>query len=344
MNSKVTIVALIIIGVAAVMYFMSGSQKKETPDRAFHAFVDPVSIKAITIAKGGRDVQLVPKANRWFVSDNNSLAVLADSSKVLQVFEFVNDSRVVQRITKKETSYANFEVTDDAATTLSLVGADGASEIFHIGKDKEGSAQFVRTAGDPYVYLVSMSLRLDMQRDSWFYNKVPGCKLEDLDKITYSCGDKEQLTLVGDAAGEGLAILEVPQGKQAVDLSRIGTALTGIGISKYLPLNQQVDAALVLSHRLHFKTGETVVLSFLKLNDEKSNTHYLEMAVEAAEIKNPDVAYLNELAGRYRFQLSWFDKTNYQKACDDFFKDKQPEAEAEGLQVQPEVPVSSAES
>ncbi|MCP4715680.1 MAG: hypothetical protein GY868_11230, partial [Deltaproteobacteria bacterium] len=167
---------------------------------------------------------------------------------------------------------------------------------------------------------------------------------EDLDKITYSCGDKEQLTLVGDAAGEGLTILEVPQGMQVVDLSRIGTALTGIGISKYLPLNQQVDAAPVLSHRLHFKTGETVVLSFLKSNDEKANTHYLEMAVEAAEIKNPDVAYLNELAGRYRFQLSWFDKTNYQKACDDFFKDKPPEAEAEGLQVQPEVPVSSAES
>ena len=93
-----------------------------------------------------------------------------------------------------------------------------------------------------------------------------------------------------------------------------------------MPRSEKTETDHIVSHKLFFKTGETVTLSFLKSTEEKSNKHYLDINVSAEAVQDKDLIYLKSVAEWYMFELSGFDKKKYLLGCEDFFEDK-PEKE-----------------
>ncbi len=332
-KNKVTVFSLLIIIIAGALYFLSKNSEEKQSDR-FYTFINPENIKLIKIEKGGKAFKLFSRDNRWFVTDNSSLELAVDTSRVLPVFEFINDPGIIQKITKKESFYPKFELTEDKATKVTLQQRKGDDLVFYVGKDKDYSSRFVRKKGDPYVYLISKRINLDMDKDSWIYKKIPDYDFTKLDYIEYDCSrNNKTVKVYYDKSGDKLFMKDLPENKQGKDLYRLRDDFLKISVSKFVPRSEKTETEHVVSHKLFFKTGETVTLSFLKSTGEKSNKHYLDINVSAGgAVQDKDLIYLKSVSDRYLFALSWFDKKKYLIDCEDFFEDK-PEKEAPEIKV-----------
>lgn len=327
LKTRVTIVSLLIIVVAGVVYLVSNIEK-ESANSKFYAFINPENIKQIAIEQAEKRIILTSHDNKWFVADNNTFEVAVDSAKILPLFEFINDARIVQKITKKESAYPKFDISGTEAVKVVFQNKDQSAHIFHLGKQKDYSSQFVRKEGDPYVYLISKRLSLNLESDTWFYKKVLDYDFSTLDKIAYTCDQDKILNINYNQSDDKLFINEPPEGKQPKNLAlaKLRDDFLKISVSKYLQRSQKIDSVLVVSHTLHFRKGESVTLAFLKSSDEKSNKHYLDIKVDAEKSRDNKLQYSKAVSDQYLFELSWFDKKKYQRAYDDFFEEK-PEKE-----------------
>jgi len=330
-KNRVTVVSIIIIIIAVAVYFFSSDQRQEKQSSSFYGFIEPASIKQIKIEKGKKAVSLNCRDRRWLITDNNSLEIAVDTGKILPVFEFITDSSIVQKITQKKSSYPRFDITEDKAVKLVLQGRDKKDHIFYVGKEKDYASQFVRKAGDPYVYMVSKKMNLSLDKEAWFYKKVLEYDPGALDYIAYTCQKGKILKISYDKTADKLIIKEPPPGKEAQDLKKTREGFSKISVSKYLPRSEKIESLPVNDHTLYFKAGETVRLAFLKSAEEKSNKHYLDIKVDLKEGRDKDLKYLKQISDHYLFSLSWFDKQKYQGDYDEFFEDK-PAEEAKELQ------------
>ncbi len=91
LKNRVIIISLVIICLAAAIYYLSNIRDTKDQSSRFCSFINPEDVKQITIAKEGQTLKLTPRDNRWFVTDNNSIEIAVDSSRILPFFEFVND-------------------------------------------------------------------------------------------------------------------------------------------------------------------------------------------------------------------------------------------------------------
>ena len=327
-NNKVTIISLTIIVFAVAVYFMSKSEEKKQSSM-FYSFVNPTNIKQITVEKNNKTLNLISRKNRWHITDNNSLEISVESSKILPIFDFINDSTIVQRITKKKPAYSKFDIDGDKASTLILHTEDGNKHVFYVGKQKDQSSQFIRKTDDPYVYLVSKRLSLNMDKSTWFYNKILDYDLKQLDHIAYTCDKKNPLEIYYDNGTDNLLIKDLPEGKQVKDIEKIREAFLKISISKYLPKSEKIETTPVVEHKLYFKNGESIALHFLKSGEDKSTKHFLDIKVTIRDNSNKDLKHIKSVTDKYLFSLSWFDKNNYQRKFNDFFEDIPAKAEKE---------------
>jgi hypothetical protein len=324
-KNRVIIFSLIIICLAAGAYFFSNKGKGQKGLNQFHSFINPENIVKIKIAKEGKTLGLIPHDNRWFITDNNSMEIVADTGKILSVFEFINDSSIVQRITRKESAYPSFNVTDSEAVNIIFYDKTGGEQIFYIGKEKDYSSHFVRIKGDPYVYLVSKRGNFSLDKDTWFYKKILNYDFDALDYIKYSCDKNRTLKINYDKGKDKFRIDETPADKQEKDIDKLKDDFTNISITKYLPRAEKTDTKPVITHSLCFKTGENIIIGFLKSTDEKSSKHYVDIKVEANDTQDKDIKYIKSVSDKYLFELSWFDKKKYNRGCDDFFTEKAKE-------------------
>ncbi|MEI6125724.1 MAG: DUF4340 domain-containing protein [Pseudomonadota bacterium] len=171
LTNKATIVSVIIICAAAIVFYASNSTNKKEKTK-LSDFVAPEHIREIDITKGPQTLKLISRDTRWYVTDNESLEIAADSARVLTVFDFINNLNIIQKVTKKETSYPDFEVAGTAATHIVLRQDTGDSLSFYQGKTQDYSSCFIREEGDPYVYLISESKSFSFDQDMWFYKKA----------------------------------------------------------------------------------------------------------------------------------------------------------------------------
>jgi len=323
-KNKVTLVSLLIIIIAVAIYFFTKPEEK-VEKKEFYPFISSEKISQIDIAQDTKTLTLTSRNNRWFLADNNTTEIAVQISKILSVFEFVNDAFITQKITKKESSYPRFDITDEKAVSLVFNMKEGGKNTFHLGKEKENTSQFVRKEGDPYVYLISKRLNVNFDKDSWFYKNVLEYDRDELDYIAYNCDGEKELRIDYDKKDESFLIKDVPDGKQVKDLTKLKDAFNKISIMLYLPRSEKLDASPVMKHELYFKNGNRITVIFLKANEEDSKTHYIDMYVEAADSKDDALLYTKRISEKYLFQMSWFDKNKFQREYDDFFEDKPEE-------------------
>jgi len=327
LKDKVTLISLGVIAIAVIVFLFSISKDKKSKN--FHDFIDPNEIKEITLRKENKIVLLTSSSkNKWHISDNNKFKIDADSTKILSIFNFISDSKIIQKVTKKQNSYAKFDLSEDKRLTISALKKKGGKYLVYAGKNKDYSSQFVRKEGDPYVYLISKNLNASFERESWFYKKILNFDFDEIDHISYTTDSNKILKIFYEKISDKLFLKESPpSGKQTKDLKWLKNSFTGISISKYISLPHKKHTG-VTSHTIYLKDGGTIKLAFSKSKDKNASKNYLRLEVEGKDFKNPDIKYIKDLSQRYMFELSWFDKAKYQKKYADFFEIK-PEKKKE---------------
>ena len=217
-KNYVTIVCLLIICAAAVIYATTDRDTHQVPQR-LHAYVNPADIQSISIARGDQSIELVPRGTQWFMQYRDHL-IAVEAAAMLNLLDFINTGSIMQRVTKKPDTYSRFDITDEAALIITLQ-TKGERSTLYVGKSKDHASQFVRLPDDPGVYLVSKTLDTGPEPWRWYYRRMLQYAPEMLDAILYDCG-QQTLHVQRDGASGKLTARDVPKGKIPADLGTTG--------------------------------------------------------------------------------------------------------------------------
>ncbi len=316
-KNYVTIISLLIICVAAVIYATS-NRNTQLNSRALHTYTNPTDLKSITIARGKLNLELIPRGTEWYMQIRNSL-IAVEADAMLKLLEFINTATRVRRITKKPSTYSRFDLTDETALIITLQ-TDNEQSTVYLGKSKDQAFQFVRLPNDPAVYLASKTLETGPEPWHWYYRRVLQYAPEKLDQILYDCGE-QTLHLQRDAESETLTVRDVPRGLTSANLGQLATYFTNLSVADYVPREKAPKARELASHTLHFTNGSTATLRFLDKDDEQGTPPLLDIIFGGTEPADAKLRYARDVCARYIFSLSWIDKSKYRKACEDFFID-----------------------
>jgi hypothetical protein len=319
-KNYVTIVCLLIICAAAVMYATSDRDTQQTPQR-LSPYVNPADIESISIARGDQNIELIPRGTQWFMQYRDHL-IAVEAAAMLNLLDFINTGTILQRVTKNPDTYSRFDITDESALIITLQ-TKGQRTKLYVGKSKDQASQFVRLPDDPGVYLVSKTLDTGPEPWRWYYRRMLQYAPDLLDAILYDCG-QQTLHLQRDGASGKLTARDVPKGKTPVDHGKLAEHFNDLSIADYVPRAGAPKAKELVTHTLNFTDGSSATLRFLDKNDEEDLPPFLDIVFGEKEPTDEKLRYAKDISERYIFSLSWIDTTKYQKACEEFFTDPPP--------------------
>lgn len=319
-KNYVTIVSLLIIAAAGVIYAVSNHDTRPAPQR-LHAYVNPADLKSVTIARAQDSIELVPQDAAWFLRDRD-LLIPVDAAAMLSLLEFINTAAIVQRVTSNPDTWPRFDLTEQAALTITLQTGAGSSTVY-VGKPKDNASQFVRLPGDPAVYLVSKTLDTGTEAWRWHYRKVLHYAPELLAAIDYGCAQTTIRLQRDDAAGI-LTPQHAPEARIPADTGKLTEAFRDLSVGEYVPREQAPTGEPLVTHTLHFTDGSSAALRFFDRDDESDRPPFLDIVFGASEPADEQLRHARDLCARYVFSLSWIDASKYRKSCDEFFIDPPP--------------------
>jgi hypothetical protein len=319
-KNKVTIGSVVIIAIAAIVYLATSLTSDKQTSAKLHSFVSPEKISKIQIVKGQDKVELQAKNSDWFVLDKDGLAILADTKKILSVFEFVNDAKILQLASKKESSYPVFELTKDKQTALTMEKTGGDRIEIFAGKTKDYSSQFVRTAKDPKVYLVSKKLNANFDISQWYYKKVLDFDFKNLAHIEYKTDDNKQVKIRRESTTDKMFVENPPKGKQGKNLDAFKDYFKSIPITKYTE-PQKLRFKTLAKHNLKFTDDTTVEVLFREAKVDKVDKKYLSIRINGNDIKDENLKLWKTITDKYDFEVSSVDKNKFQKKFAELFED-----------------------
>jgi len=316
-KNYVTIVSLLIICIAAVIYAASSRNTQQDPQR-LHPYVNPADLQSITIARDKLSLELVPRGTEWYMQVRNSL-IAVEADAMLKLLEFINTATIVRRITRKPDTYSRFDLTDETALIITLQ-TDKERSTLYIGTSKDQTFQFVRLPDNPAVYMASKNLDTGPEPWRWYYRRVLQYAPETLDHILYDC-NQQTLFLQRNAESGKFTARDVPEGQTAADLGQLAAYFNDLSVADYVPRAGAPKAIELATHTLYFTDGSFATLRFLDKDEEQDMPPFLHITFGGAEPTDEKLRYAKEISNRYVFSLSWIDKSKYQKPCEDFFSD-----------------------
>jgi hypothetical protein len=321
-ENKITFISIGVIVLALIVYLASNVGKNKG-QKQFHSFLDPEKITSITISKKDKKLEFKKEKNGWMLQLKPK--VIADSSKLLTIFDFINNSKIIQRVTKNKNIYSKFELGPEMEIKIDIQGKDKKYD-FRIGKNKDYSAVFAMKGDDPYVYLLSKSINLDFEPNNWFYKKVMDFDFSTLDHISYNLSSRGKLKLFYEKVSDKFFIKNIPKGKKEVDLNFLKNDFSKISVNKFIQdplkkINKEV------SHEIVFKNDVSAKLIFYKSSKKEENKSFLKIDFEGKNVSDDKLNYIKKISENYMFEISSIDKSKYLKKYDDFFMEKKEKEE-----------------
>jgi len=326
-KNYVTIISLLIICAAAVIYAASHRGAGNTALKSLHDYVDPADLQAVSIERAGRRAELVARGAAWYLRDGD-LLIAADAGAMVGLLEFINTAGILRRVTEKPDAWPQFELNDGTALAVTLQ-AGGKRSTVYVGKKKDQATQFVRLPDDPAVYLVSKTLDTGAEPWRWQYRQMLQYAPGVLAAVDYDCGGKK-LHLQRDAQSGNLAPRDVPHGRISADLGKIAESFRDIPVAEYVPRDRAPQADALVAHTLYFTDGSSATLRFIDRDEKNDRPPCLDIVFGGAGPSDEQLRYARDVCARYVFSLSWIDPSKYLKGCDEFFADPHPVAEAAG--------------
>jgi len=337
-KSKLIIGSIVIIAIAAIIVILPGGDKGSKSKLL--SFQESKSVSQITVKSSKKGEEGKPDVpyevsldfssdlSAWTIKDAGGLPIIVDATKVLKVFEFLNESKVLLRVTKKKENYGIFEVGN--TKYLELRKLKGETVKVYLGKNKDYSSQYVRLDGDPYVYLITKTLNVDSEVQDWFYRKVLAYEEKDLNHIDYRTQDKKNIKVYYDTAKSEFKIDEVPPaGQEPKKLTRIGKMFAGIGIKGYLErASQKNRLKQLVKHTLVFQDDTSAEIRFMNFKGPKKDDnmkYYLDLKLTPGKNASAQLRYASDLSRKYLFELHSFNERDFHRKFTDFFQKKKEE-------------------
>jgi len=349
---------------AVITYFINkpSPEPKQDP-RVGEAIVSQEVLRSANQIEFSSDGETVTIANRvedkqWTVKERSSMPV--DFSRLSSQIGNFLDGKLQKLVSTNPERIATFGF--DSGESVRFFDADGASlaEI-ELGKDAEGGRQFLRFKGEEKAFLITNSISLTIDPDSWLNKKLVELVTNEIASLetTLSNGETLSAARFADAENAPWTSDTVPEGKvlNESEINSLISRLTGLSFTDTnTPDAEEVIDAKANSHQFILTTKEGASYTYgigrrpeikvekevQRTDDEGNTTTAMEEIVEQEEgpvflfVKSSDAddpinGYSKELA----FEIASYQFTNLPTSIDELLKDA-PEPEIEEAELSSE--------
>jgi len=177
--------------------------------------LDVGAIRGVEILSGDESVKLVGDQNEWSLASLEGFPI--DHEQLRELILALGDLEASDRMTEKPENYERLGVQEDQPSggRLKLLAENGSvlAEVF-VGDERRGQSaapggfspadgQYVRIAGDPWVYKTADLVSVPTGTTPWLQNEILEVPAADLQRIEMGdASTTESLTLVRGEAGE----------------------------------------------------------------------------------------------------------------------------------------------
>ncbi|MBT3253872.1 MAG: DUF4340 domain-containing protein [Candidatus Marinimicrobia bacterium] len=155
MKNKQTILAAGILGVLALLYYLTQTGSVDTKSIDVDQFkIDKIEITDISLTSAGSSIEFIKNESGWSLDDYP-----VDTVRMKQLMDQFSDLSIDRMVTMNPEKHSKYEVTDQESQFLASNG-DG-KDLLHLIIGKQGAnyqETFVRADGENEVYAVKSNL------------------------------------------------------------------------------------------------------------------------------------------------------------------------------------------
>lgn len=254
-NLKILIPLAIVASVLTIVLYQqqerrSGEQfepRKLLPD------LDIGAIRAVEIRSDGEAITLIGNEEDWSLASLRGFPI--DHEQLRELILALGDLEASDRMTDKPENYVRMGVQEDdpSGGRIRLLDENDAvlAEVF-VGDERSGRSaapggfspadgQYVRIAGDPWVYKTANLINVPTGTTPWLKTEILEVPATDLQRI--QVGDEastESFTLVRADSGDFELAGEIPEGMRLKDwaLDNVGRALANLNLIDVEPADE----------------------------------------------------------------------------------------------------------
>lgn len=332
MNKKIILLTGVLTAGAAAVLVLEKTKEKAPDPRLGKAIVEPKDVTAvdtIEISKEPSSVKLVLGSDKlWRLGDQNGFP--ADAAKITRLLDDLTRSHAQVLSSSAKESMNDFGF--DAATKVSLKGSDKELLALNIGSSREKGGQYVSFGGEYKVYLINQNLSVLPDAGSWETKTLVNIKADQVKKVEFApapSSGKKPVVLVREKAEDPVKPMTVPAGStEAGSIRSHESILSSVSFSSRVdPSNEEYKSAMaapgvvtvtlfdgrVYTGRIG-SVGKETKKYFLNLTGVKGEA--------TAESDAKDLALLNDLMGRYAFEVPAWVGGKFEKGHEDMFDKK----------------------
>lgn len=298
--NKRNIILLSLVAVAAIVLILQRTVKPRALEQ-----LPEWKAEADTVLIGGPkgEVELTKSGANWIVAPGS---YTADTSRVTSLLNTLRDMKILEKISDRE-YYDKYDLTDAAGIPVRVKSGDTVLLDIIAGKvSPAGSMTYIRYPGTAGIYLVSESLRTDLERDVQYYRdkKIIAVDSGEIEKISIENGKYTLVRILPTAgAGDGSS----------------GEAVWKLLSDESVQIDQDAAAALA-------RAAAAVTAYDFPENEEKPQEILWQTDISAMgkvttlviHLKDEEDFYLcSSSASQYIFRLSAYNAENIMKDLSD---------------------------
>jgi len=326
-NKKILILtgALVLLALLTLVYdkWRKGSGDQRVGDALFSA--DKITeATEIQIAKG-QDQLVISKADdgSWRLTSGDGFPAAAD--KVVRFLDALTKTKYQSKLAAVGGSLDEYGL--GKPTTLTIIGADKQAKllVLGLGDTRAGGGQYVSLGGgeaakgNAEAYLVGQQLQADLDSEAWENKVLVDIKKEEVKKVEFfDSGGRKTAGLSREKAEdkftlEGLA----KKDKLLLDaIDGVELALQRLAYQKRVDIgNEELKSALQKPNHAKFELfdGRRFDVMTGSVGAKDKERHFIKITAD----KSPA---LDELMGKWGFQISDYDAKKFQKTYKDFIE------------------------
>lgn len=286
-NLKFLIPLAIAASIATIVLYQRqerGSREAFEP-RKLLPDLDIGAIRRVEISVGDESYALVGAEDRWSLDELPGFPI--DAERLRQLILGVGGLEASDRMTEKPENYERLGVQDEkpAGGHVRLLAADGKvlADVF-VGEERRGKptapggyspadGQYVRIAGDPWVYKTADVLTVDSKPKLWLKQEILKVPEADLQTVRVDdAGGTESFTISRTGAAPFQLEGGAPEGMTVKDwaVENVARALSNLTLSDVLSADAGTSSSMAFSgkYRATQKNGLTYEVGTARTGDK----------------------------------------------------------------------------
>ncbi len=152
--------------------FSGEKVQKRKYDKKLLSYFNNKKATEIVITKNDEYIKLLKKDNKWNV-ETAGKNIVANKEQVEKLLNEIKNLKVGKKITKNESKFKNFGVSEDDTKKVVITDTNGAITALNFGDINENGKQYIRKQDDKIVYAAkNIDELLQTNSKNWYNLKI----------------------------------------------------------------------------------------------------------------------------------------------------------------------------